>query len=183
MVCLVFDIYYDDKGNFLYVLLLEVCCMFGLHAKNIVIESPLDGAVVPVSKVCDPVFSEDVLGRGIAIVPESGCVRAPAKAIVCQMFDTGHAVSLLTDSGVELLIHVGIDTVRLEGRHYTSYTKNYDNVSPGDVLMVFDADAICADGFDTVTPVVVCNPTVFSYLRFAPAGFIRAGEPLITLRV
>ena len=156
--------------------------MFGFGKKSIIIASPMDGAVVPVSELSDPVFSEDVLGRGIAIKPDTGYVMAPAKAVISQMFDTGHAVSLFTDSGVELLIHVGIDTVELKGSHYTKRKENEDSVDIGDILLEFDADAISADGYDTVTPVVVCNPDDFKDILFAPKGDIKTGEPLITLK-
>ena len=156
--------------------------MFGFKKKGIVISSPLDGEVIAVSKLSDPVFKEDLLGRGIAIKPDSGCVKSPAKAVVSQMFDTGHAVSLLTDSGVELLIHIGIDTVKLKGAHYTKCKSNDENVELGDVLIEFDAAAIAADGYDTVTPVVVCNHFEFSEIVFAPEGRIKTGDPLITLK-
>ena len=156
--------------------------MLGFGKKRIIIASPLDGLVTAVSKLSDPVFSDDVLGRGIAIKPSTGSVKAPAKAVVGKMFDTGHAVSLLTENGVELLIHVGIDTVNLKGNHYTILKNNDENVNLGDTLMEFDAEAINSEGYDTVTPVVVCNPQAFSEISFAPEGQIRAGETLITIR-
>ena len=157
--------------------------MLGFRRKSIVVASPVDGAIISISKLSDPVFREDVLGRGIAVLPNSGYVRAPAKGVISLMFETGHAVNLLTDSGIELLIHVGIDTVKLKGRHYTIRKNINDNVDPGDILMEFDADAIRAEGYDTVTPVVVCNPYAFSDIIFAPEGEVKAGEPLITLKV
>ena len=156
--------------------------MFGFGKKNIVIASPMNGAVISVSELSDPVFSEDVIGRGIAIRPDSGYVKAPAKAVVSQMFDTGHAVSLVTDSGVELLIHVGIDTVELKGNHYTKHRNNDESVDTGDILIEFNVGAISADGYDTVTPIVVCNPHEFKDILFAPEGYIRAGDPLITIK-
>ena len=109
-------------------------------------------------------------------------MRAPANAVVSQMFDTGHAVGLLTDGGVELLIHVGIDTVKLKGSHYSAMKNNDERVNAGDILIKFDAQAIKEKGYDTVTPVVVCNAHAFKDIVFAPEGYIRAGEPLITLR-
>ena len=158
--------------------------MFGFGKKRIVvITSPMNGDVVRVSKVNDSVFSEDVLGRGIAIRPDSGRVVAPSKATVIQMFETGHAVTLLIDSGVELLIHVGIDTVKLKGRHYVIHKNSGESVNAGDVLMEFDAAGISAEGFDTITPVVVCNPDDFSEISFAPEGPIKEGEPLITISI
>ena len=147
----------------------------------IIIASPMNGFVARVSRVNDPVFSEDILGRGIAIRPGSGRVCAPDKAIVTQMFETGHAVNLLTDSGVELLIHVGIDTVKLKGRYFSIRKNSGESVDAGDVLMEFDAAGITADGFDTVTPIVVCNPDDFSDISFAPEGSVKEGDPLITI--
>jgi len=157
--------------------------MFGFGKKSIVVAAPMDGAVVPVSKVNDPVFSGDVLGRGIAVKPESNRVSAPGKATVSRMFETGHAVSLLTDSGVELLIHIGVDTVNLKGRHYNIRKNSGESVNTGDVLMEFDAAGISADGFDTTTSIVVCNPDDFSDISFAPEGHIREGDPLITIKI
>jgi len=157
--------------------------MFGLNKKSsIVITAPLDGYVVPVAQLSDPVFSEDILGRGIAIKPDSGSVIAPADATISLMFETGHAVSLVTDDGVELLIHVGIDTVKLKGRHYTIHKNSEDIVKAGEILMEFDAAAIQSDGYDTATPVVVCNPDDFRKISFAEEGPIKAGDPLITIK-
>ena len=155
--------------------------MFRFGKKRIVIASPMDGIVMPVSQVSDPVFSKDILGRGIAIKPASGRVIAPCKATVSQMFETGHAVSMLTDNGVEMLIHVGIDTVKLKGRHYSICKNSGESVYVGDVLIEFDAAGIIAEGFDTITPIVVCNPDDFSDISFATEGRIREGEPLITV--
>jgi PTS system beta-glucosides-specific IIC component len=157
--------------------------MLGFKKKDITIVSPMIGTVVSVAHISDPVFNENVLGRGIAIKPVAGFVCAPAKAIVSQMFETGHAVNLLTDSGVELLIHVGIDTVKLKGRHYTILKKNNENVKTGDILIKFDAAAISAEGFETITPIVVCNPDAFSEIIFAPEGPIITGDPLITIKI
>ena len=156
--------------------------MFGFGKKRLVIASPIAGVVMPISKVNDPVFSADVLGRGIAVKPESGYVSAPCKAAISQMFETGHAVSMLTDDGVELLIHVGIDTVKLKGRHFRIRKNSGESVNIGDILMEFDAAGISADGFDTTTPIVVCNPGDFSEISFAGEGQIKTGEPLIIIK-
>ena len=155
--------------------------MFGFGKKQIIIAAPMNVVVVQVSKLKDPVFSEDVLGRGVAIKPESAHVSAPCKATISQMFQTGHAVSLLTDTGVELLIHVGIDTVKLKGRHYKIRKNSGETVNTGDILMEFDAAGIIADGFDTITPIVVCNPDDFSDISFASEGSIKEGAPLIII--
>jgi len=156
--------------------------MFGFGKKRFVIASPMDGLVVSILKVNDPVFSGDVLGSGIAVKPESGFVSAPCKATISQMFETGHAVSLLTDGGVELLIHVGIDTVKLKGRHFRIRKNSGESVNTGDILVEFDVAGISAEGFDATTPIVVCNPGDFSEISFTVEGRIKAGEPLIIIK-
>ena len=157
--------------------------MFGFKSKKIIIPSPLDGKVVPVNKLSDPVFSDDILGKGIAVIPADDRITAPADALITMMFDTGHAVSLETDDGVELLIHVGIDTVKLKGTHFTIHKNTDDKVKAGDILMEFDATAISAEGYDTVTPVVVCNPDKFKSVSFPAEGPIKVGDPLITIKI
>ena len=156
--------------------------MFGKKKKNaVVIASPLDGDVVAVSQLSDPVFRDDVLGRGIAIKPSSGNVLAPANATISLMFNTGHAVSLITDDGVELLIHIGIDTVKLKGQHFKIHKNNNDQVKAGDLLIEFDVSSIIDDGYDVSTPIVICNPDEYKNISFAAQGPIKAGEPLVTL--
>ncbi len=119
--------------------------------------APVAGNAVPVSTVPDPTFAEEMLGKGIAIEPAEGKVYAPCDATVDMMFDTGHAVSLIADCGAEVLIHVGLETVSLKGKHFTVHAHNGDKVKKGDLLMEFDLEAIKAEGFNTITPVLVCN--------------------------
>ena len=151
--------------------------------KEIVIASPLNGVVIPVSEVSDPAFSEDVLGRGIAVRPAgAGRVVAPANAELSYMFDTGHAVSMVSKEGAELLIHIGIDTVKLKGACFAAKKNSGDNVKTGDVLIEFDSEGITAAGYDDVTIIVLCNPDAFSDIRFAPPGPVKEGEALIFLK-
>lgn len=119
--------------------------------------APISGKAVPISEVPDPTFAEGMLGNGIAIEPADGKVYAPCDATVDMMFDTGHAVSLIADFGAEVLIHVGLETVSLGGKHFTIHAKNGDKVKKGDLLMEFDLEAIKAEGFNTITPMLVCN--------------------------
>lgn len=121
------------------------------------IYAPLEGKAVAITEVPDPTFAEGMLGNGIAIVPTSGKVCAPVDGTVDMMFDTGHAVSLVSDSGIEILIHVGLETVSLEGKPFTIHVKNGDKVKKGQLLMEADLDAIKAAGLNTITPVLVCN--------------------------
>lgn len=124
---------------------------------EIAILAPIAGDVIPITHVSDPTFSEKILGEGLAIKPAGGRAVSPIEGTVTQMFDTGHAVSLTSDDGVEVLIHIGLDTVRLKGKHFTIHAHDGDRVKPGDLLIEFDVKAIAEEGYDTVTPVVICN--------------------------
>ena len=129
-----------------------------LFGKNLdTLCAPVAGNAVSVQTVPDPTFAEEMLGKGIAIEPAEGKVYAPCDATVDMMFDTGHAVILIADFGAEVLIHVGLETVSLGGKHFTIHAKNGDKVKKGDLLMEFDLEAIKAEGFNTITPMLVCN--------------------------
>ena len=122
-----------------------------------VICAPLKGEAIESAAVNDPTFAEEMLGKGMAIKPSEGKVYAPFDGTVAMVFDTKHAVSLVSDKGTEVLIHVGLDTVMLKGEHYTAHVESGESVKKGDLLLEFDMEAIAAAGYDTVTPVVVCN--------------------------
>ena len=119
--------------------------------------APIAGKVVPITEVPDPTFAEGMLGNGIAIEPAEGKVYAPCDATVDMMFTTGHAVSLVADFGAEILIHVGLETVSLEGKPFTVHVANGDKVKKGQLLMEVDLDAVKAAGLPTITPMVICN--------------------------
>ena len=123
--------------------------------------APMAGAAVPVTEVPDPTFAEGMLGNGIAIIPTDGKVCAPCDATVDMMFTTGHAVSLTTESGAEILIHVGLETVGLEGKPFTVHVANGDKVKKGQLLIEVDLDAVKAAGLNTITPMVICNTDDF----------------------
>ena len=154
-----------DKGNHLSIL------------------APLEGELISVKEVEDPTFSEEMLGQGVAIRPSMGRAVSPVKGVVTQMFETGHAVSLTSDEGVEVLIHVGLDTIRLQGACYTVHAREGDAVKPGDLLIAFDLTGISEAGFDTVTPVVICNSHEFEDFWAVQTGkMVREGEEIIRLR-
>ncbi len=127
--------------------------------------APVAGNAVPVSQVPDPTFAEELLGKGIAIEPTEGRILAPCDATVDMMFETGHAISLVADFGAELLIHVGLETVSLKGEHFTIHCANGDKVKKGDLLIEFDLEAIKAAGFNTITPMLVCNSADYSTFK------------------
>ena len=124
--------------------------------------APMAGKAVAITEVPDPTFAEGMLGNGIAIEPVDGKVCAPCDATVDMMFSTGHAVSLVADNGAEILIHVGLETVSLEGKPFTVRVANGDKVKKGQVLMEADLEAIKAAGLPTITPVVICNTDAYS---------------------
>ena len=123
--------------------------------------APMAGKAVPITEVPDPTFAEGMLGNGIAIIPADGKVYAPCDATVDMMFTTGHAVSLVADFGAEILIHVGLETVSLEGKPFTIHVASGDTVKKGQLLMEADLAAIAAAGLNTITPMVVCNTDAY----------------------
>lgn len=145
------------------------------------IASPLQGKDVSIKEVNDPTFSEEILGKGIAIRPSEGKVYAPCDATVDMMFETGHAVSLLADCGAEILIHVGLDTVNLKGKHYTIHANAGDKVAKGTLLIEFDKDAIIAEGYDVITPVIVCNSGDYTTFNTFVGKDVVPGDTVIEL--
>lgn len=126
------------------------------------IYAPLTGKVVPISEVPDPTFAEGMLGNGIAIIPTDGKVYAPCNGKVETMFSTGHAVALSTAGGAELLIHVGLETVGLNGAPFTIHVADGDEVKKGQLLFEANLEMIQEAGLPIITPVVVCNSDDFA---------------------
>ena len=141
----------------------------------------MEGEVIPLSQVEDPVFSEEMLGKGVAIRPSGNRVVSPIDGTVSQMFDTGHAVSLISADGVELLIHVGLNTVSLKGEYYVIRAQNNDKIKTGDVLIEFDRLGIAAAGYDTVTPIVICNFAHYRRFDIQTGKVVKVGEEIIIL--
>lgn len=157
--------------------------MFGkLFARktSLSIMAPVRGEAIALSAVNDPTFGEAILGQGAAIRPAEGRIVSPADGTIDMMFETGHAVSMTTADGIELLIHIGIDTVTLKGAHFTAHVHSGDRVKAGQLLIECDLDAIRAAGFDTVIPIIVCNTAAYKAVN-GLTGAIAPGEPLIEL--
>ena len=152
------------------------------EANDIVVLSPLDGTVVALSETPDAAFADGSLGDGVAILPRSGALYAPFDATVAAAFPTGHAIGLRHADGAELLIHIGIDTVRLGGKHFSSKVTNGQEVKAGDLLVEFDVAAITAAGYDLTTPVVVTNSDLYPEVGSPASGPIAHGEPLFSAR-
>lgn len=143
--------------------------------------SPLSGKVVPLNEVKDETFSGGILGEGVAIEPSGDVLLAPTDATVSQVFDSGHAITLLTDVGAELLLHIGMDTVALGGKHFLCSLRAGERVRRGDVLIRFDGAAIRRAGYELTTPMVVCNSEEFD-IRVMAQGEIAALDLLMECR-
>jgi PTS system beta-glucosides-specific IIC component len=144
------------------------------------VRSPMSGTILPLSEVKDKVFAAGVLGAGIAVVPDSGEVHAPVDGIITMIFDSKHAIGITTSDGVELLIHVGLDTVRLNGQHFDPVVAKGDHVTAGQLLMNVDLDGISEAGYDTTTPIVVTNSNKF-VVNPTNVGRAAIGDPVITV--
>lgn len=144
-----------------------------------VIYSPLAGEAIPMSEVPDDTFAAEVLGKGMAVIPSEGKVVAPCAGEVSTLFDTKHAVGLTTVDGVELLIHVGVNTVELEGRYYEAHVAQGDKVKPGQLLLTFDISKIQAAGYNVTTPVIVANTDEYKSVTGLKTGAILRMEPLV----
>lgn len=144
--------------------------------------SPIKGKVVALNSVKDATFVGEILGKGVAIEPEEGRVVAPFDGKVTVVMDTKHAVGMTSNSGVEVLIHVGMDTVQLNGKHYTTHVKVDDIVKKGDLLLTFDKQAIMAEGYEIVTPVVVTNTADFAQVNGVEQKQTEEGEAIINIQ-
>lgn len=147
---------------------------------DLTIANPVSGEVIALSEVNDATFSSGVLGEGYAVIPTEGKVTAPFDGKVETLMDTHHALGLVSNSGIEMLIHVGLETVTLNGKYFTPKVAEGDSFKKGDVLLTFDLEAIKKEGYDTTTPVVVSNAD--DYAAFAPAlGNASAGVKMLEL--
>lgn len=149
--------------------------------KTIVIASPLSGRVIPLEEVADGVFSEKMVGDGFAVEPTDNQVYAPADCEVTTVFGTKHAIGLTTPEGCELLIHLGIDTVQLNGAPFTINIKEGDTLKKGDLIGSFDEKAILDAGYRTVTPVVVTNSDAYTSFQLLKTGDTAHGEDTLSI--
>lgn len=142
--------------------------------------SPLEGKLIPMTEVPDETFASKALGDGVAVIPEKGCVYAPFDGEVEMVYDTGHAIGLVREDGMEVLIHVGINTVELGGKYYTAKVSNGQKIKKGDLLLEFDMDEIAKAGYSLVTPVIVTNSDEYEDLTRKEHGRVEPGDQIIT---
>lgn len=149
--------------------------------ETIEISSPLTGTVIPLAEVEDAVFSGGILGEGVAIIPTEGKVYAPADGTISAVTDTKHAIGITTDQGMEMLIHVGLDTVQLGGEGFILHCNMGDKVKKGSLLLEFDMGKIKEAGFPITTPVLVSNMMNFVSLKAGDKKEVKTGDPLFTI--
>ncbi|MES5058785.1 beta-glucoside-specific PTS transporter subunit IIABC [Bacillus velezensis] len=153
----------------------------GVTAGGEIIHSPIKGEVKALSEVNDSVFSGGMMGKGFAILPEEGAAVSPVEGRVTAVFKTKHAIGITSARGAEILIHIGLDTVRLAGRHFEMHVKEGDAVAPGDLLITFDIEEIKAAGFDVITPVIITNTDQYSFTDVKKSGMVKPNEALLAL--
>lgn len=144
--------------------------------------APLNGQVVPLSEVKDEVFSSGSMGKGVAIEPQEGKVCSPLDGEVVMVFPTGHAIGLKSNNGAEVMIHIGMDTVELDGKGFTTLVKKGQSIKKGESLIKFDLEAIKKAGFETTTPVIVTNSNSYHEVNAVANGTITIGDPLLDLK-
>ncbi|MFE8150216.1 PTS beta-glucoside transporter subunit IIABC [Brenneria goodwinii] len=145
------------------------------------VNSPIEGETHPLEQVSDQTFASGLMGKGIAIKPRSGRVVSPVNGTVASLFKTNHAIGLESADGAEILIHVGIDTVKLNGQYFTAHVKTGDVVKQGDLLVEFDYQAIEAAGYDTITPIIITNSDDYIDVLPVAGDSVAEQSPLLTL--
>lgn len=143
--------------------------------------SPVSGAVTPLSEVSDPLFSQEIMGKGVAVKPVSGKITSPVEGVVKTAFKTNHAIGITSDYGAKILIHIGIDTVKLEGEHFTAHVEQGQKVTAGQVLLDADIEKIKEAGFDTVTSIIITNSANYSDVLPTGNNTVTNEDLLLTL--
>ncbi|QCJ45533.1 PTS glucose transporter subunit IIA (plasmid) [Bacillus sp. S3] len=156
--------------------------MFNKLFKNKNVESktsiyaPVDGEVIPLEEVPDPVFSGKLMGDGIAIKPANGKVVSPVQGEIIQVFPTKHAIGVRTKNGVEILLHIGLETVNLKGEGFTVFVKEGDLVNVGDKILDFNKEIIEEKASSTITPIIIMNSDKISDIQYSTKNDVTAGK-------
>lgn len=147
----------------------------------LVLGAHMKGKCVSIHEVPDPTFGEEILGKGIAVIPSDGHVYAPADGVISTVFPTGHAVGITTPDGAEILIHVGLDTVELNGAPFEIKVRAEQSVKKGDLLLVADLEKIKEAGKNTITPVVICNSDAYAKIEAFTDKEVVPGDDVMKL--
>lgn len=150
--------------------------------KSITVYSPCKGKIIELSQVKDDVFSQKILGDGCAIEPLENNLYAPCDGKIDTVFDTKHAINIISENGVEILLHVGIDTVKLNGKHFESFVKDGQRVKKGDLLLTFDREKILEEGYPVTIPVIICNSDEYEAIEITAKGTVGAGDNILEIK-
>ena len=145
------------------------------------VSSPMTGEVSALAESGDPVHQQEMLGKGAIIIPSEGAVHAPFNGKTAMVFETRHALGLVSDEGVELLIHVGLDTVKLKGKYFTAHVTDNQDINEGDLLLEFDIDGIKAEGYDIESQIIVTNSGDYESVAVSAVGTIKKNEGLLEI--
>lgn len=156
--------------------------ILGKKDEGIQICAPVAGKLVPLSEVSDPTFADGILGQGAAVIPSGNQFFSPVDGTVTTVFPTGHAAAVTSADGAEVLLHIGLDTVKLNGEYFTIHAEEGQKVNRGDLLLEADLEQIKAAGYDVITPIVICNTDDFAEVSMAEAGEVMAGDAVLTLK-
>ena len=151
------------------------------HKKALSLYAHLNGTIIPLKDVDDEAFSTGILGDGAAIEPSDGNLYAPCDGKIDSIFDTKHAVNIISDDGAEILLHIGVNTVRLGGKFFKSYVSDGQTVKQGDLLISFDIEKIKDAGYDTTTPIIVCNSDDYSAINVVAQNKVKVGDKIIDI--
>lgn len=143
--------------------------------------APCAGRLISLREIDDPTFSEGILGQGTAILPSDGRFYAPVDGTVYTVFPTGHAAAIKTAEGAEVLLHIGLDTVKLKGEHFTIHVEEGQQVKKGQLLLEADLEAIGAAGYDTATPIIISNSDAFRGIDATGPKKVKMGDEILRL--
>ncbi|NLJ40690.1 MAG: PTS glucose transporter subunit IIA [Clostridiales bacterium] len=145
------------------------------------IVSPGKGRLIPLSEVKDQGFASGAIGKGVAIIPEEGIIYSPISGTVHTVFETKHAYGLMDERGFEYIVHIGLDTVELGGRHFKNCVRAGDKIEPGDTIAKFNSSAIKKKGYDLTTPIVVINLKQGQEISMASRNQVMPGDEIFTI--
>ncbi len=151
-------------------------------AKEEILYAPMTGKIIPIGEVEDEAFSTRALGDGVAIEPSEGKLYAPCDGEVSMLFQTKHAINIISEGGAEILLHIGIDTVKLYGKYFETHVKDGDKFKKGDLLISFDMEGIRREGYKLSTPMIVCNTTDYESVKEVAKGNVKHGDRVLELK-
>ena len=156
--------------------------IFSKLKKAKLVSSPMSAEVLPLAKSSDPAHQEEMLGKGVILIPSEGKVYAPFNGRAEMVFETQHALGLVSDDGIELLIHVGFETVKLDGKHFKAHVKDNQIIKAGDLLLEFDIEGIKADGYKIESPVIVTNTGNYKSVAVLAGSAVMKNEGLLEIK-